>query len=139
MSALTCWQGLEAIFKTVVTNTMLGEPTTIQEAPALIVVYGSFDHPLKNNPPARNLVGFDHVFAVRLAIKWQENPAAEMQLVTLVDQIPEAVDADPHLGGRLTRGIASISSAVTGFAEYGKEKYRIVDYTCAVIEKREGT
>src|SRR5215510_10976406 len=141
MSALTIWQGLEEIYRGLdgLKAVILGDPPTIQESPCLIVAYGSFNHPLKNNPPARNLVGFEHLFALRLAIKWQDNPSAEMQLITLIDQIALVVDADPRLGNRLVGGVAFVRTAATGFATYGKEQFRVVDYDAVIVEKREGT
>lgn len=139
MSAVTIWHALEVRLRTIqgLPNIMLGEPTAIHEAPALIVVYGSQDVILKSSPPARNLNGVSHVFALRLAIKWQDNPSAEMQLLTLVDAIPAAVDA--HLGDTMGKGLARVSGAVTGFAEYGTEKFRIADYTCTIFEKEAAT
>lgn len=133
------WQALEARLKTIngLTSILLGEPTTIQEAPCLIGVYSSLDVVLKSEAPARNINGNTHVFALRLAIKWQDNPQAEMQLLTLVDVIPAVVDA--HLGQALPKGMARCSNGISGFAEYGKEKFRVVDYTVSVFEKQEAT
>lgn len=140
MTALSVYMGLEYVLRQIegIRAVVLGDPPTIQAAPLLIVAYGSFTHPLKNNPPARNLVGFDHLFAVRLAIVWQENPQAEMQLVTLMDQIPLAIDADPRLHSALGSGIAYCSDGASGFATYGKVEHRIVDYTIHAIEKYQG-
>lgn len=139
MSAVTLWHALEARLKTIpgLTNIMLGEPPTIQEAPALLVAYGGQEGILRSDPPARNINGTSHVFALRLAIKWQDNPQAEMQLITLIDLIPAAVDT--HLGNTLSKGHARVSGAVTGFAEYGKEKFRVADYTCTILEKQEAS
>lgn len=133
------WHALEARLRTIdgLTNIVLGEPTSIQDAPCLIGVYGSLDILLKSEPPARNINGTNHVFALRLAVKWQDNPQAEMQLLTLVDRIPAAIDA--HLGAALNKGMARCSGGVSGFAEYGKEKFRVVDYTVNVLEKEDAT
>lgn len=139
MSAVTVWQGLEARLKTIqgLTNIMLGEPTTIQDSPALIVVYGGQEVKLRSSPPAQNLNGIEHTFAIRLAVKWQDNAQAEMQLITLVDAVARVID--PHLGQALSRGLARPPTALTGFAEYGKEKFRVADYTCLIFEKYEAT
>lgn len=141
MSAVTVYQGLEECFRRVAgpLSLILGDPTTIQNPPCLITAYASLEETLQSNPPARNVNGATHVFSHRLAIKWQDNPQAEMQLLTLIGSIPAAVRADPHLGGRLNKGMARITSGVCGYAEYSKETFRIVDYVCTVLEKEEAT
>lgn len=141
MSAVTVWQGLEERLRTVdgLQNVMLGEPQSVHDFPAVYGAYESFTHPLKSTPPARNLVGFDHLFMLRLVIRWVDNPQAEMQLLTLLTAIPLAIDADPKLGGRLLGGMANISDGAAGFADVGGVKHRVVDYTCHVLEKTEAT
>lgn len=142
MTAVTVYQGLVAAFREIsgIQAILLGDPTTIQVSPALIIVYGSFDVLSQSSPPARNLNATSHEFGIRLAIKWgPENEQAEMQLLTLIGAIPAAIGADPRLGGRLPKGLAQISGAVTGYAEYSKDKFRIADYVCTVVEKEEAT
>ena len=55
MSALTVWQGLEERLRTVegLQNVLLGEPQSVHEFPAVYAAYESFEHPLRNAPPAR--------------------------------------------------------------------------------------
>lgn len=141
MTALTVYQGLENCFKTVdgLRVIMLGEPTAIQDAPLLYTVYQSFDRPLRNISPARNVIGMDHLFASRLVIQFVENAQCEMQLLTLLDAIPDSIDLDPRLGGRLNSGIAWCSDGVSGFATIGGAQYRVVDYSIHCMEKRQGT
>lgn len=141
MSAVTIWQALESVLRDIdgIRHVQLGEPTTIETTPMLIVVYAGHAHPMRNSPPARNLVGFGHQFVIRLALDTGDNGQAEMQLLTLVDQIPLALDAAGHLNGALSRGIAAISDAATGYADYSKKRYRIADFTATIKEKREGT
>lgn len=141
MSAVTVWQGLEERLRTVdgLQNVLLGEPQSVHDFPAVYGAYEQFTHPLKNAPPARNLVGFEHTFLLRLVIRWVDNPQAEMQLLTLLTAIPLAIDADPKLGGRLLGGMANISDGAAGFADVGGVKHRVVDYTCHVLEKTEAT
>lgn len=140
MSALTIYQGLEVRFRTIpgLANILLGEPTGVQETPALYTVYQQFDRPLRNSPPAQNLTGMTHLFAHRLVLQFVDNPQCEMQLLAFLDAIPDSVDLDPHLGGRLTKGMAFIGSGITGFATIGAVQYRIVDYLGTVLEKRTG-
>lgn len=141
MSAVTVYQGLEERFRTVegLKTIILGEPTGGHELPCLYTAYERFTRPLRNAPPARNLTAMDHTFAHRLLIRWQDFEQAEMQLLTFVDAIPDAIDRDPKLGGRLTKGYAAISEGITGFVTISNIKYRVIDFTSAIIEKREGT
>jgi len=137
VSALTVWQGLEVAFRTVdnLRGVLLGEPTGDMDLPCLYGAYESFDRPLRNSPPARNTTGMHHIFACRLVIRWVDNAQAEMQLITLVDAIPAAIDADLHLGGRLNAGAAYCPAGITGFADIGGVRYRVVDYAVHCLEK----
>jgi len=141
VSALSCYQGLESAFRGIagLRGVMLGEPSGNMDLPCLYTAYQSFDRPLRNSPPARNITGMSHQFACRLVIQWQDNAQAEMQLLTFLDAIPDAIDADPRLGGRLYGGVAWCASGITGFVRIGDVLYRIVDYAITVLEKREGT
>lgn len=141
MSAVTVWQGIEERMRAVdgLQTILLGEPQSVHDFPALYGAYLRFARPLRNTPPARNLVGMDHQFVLRLVVQWVDNPQAEMQLLSLLDAIPDAIDADPKLGGRLLGGMAYISEGAAGFAKIGRVDHRVVDYTLHVLEKREGT
>lgn len=141
MSALTVYTGLEAVLLQIdgLNAVILGEPTAVHDPPLLYVAYQEFDRPLRNSPPARNLVGMAHTFALRLVIQWVDNPEAERQLLTLLDEIPDAIDADPRLDSQLEKGIARVTTGLAGFATIGGTLYRIVDYTLEVLEKREAT
>jgi hypothetical protein len=141
MSALTVAQGLQSVLREIagLRSVILGEPTGSMELPALYLVYQEFDRPLRNSPPARNLTGMSHTFAARLCIQWVNNSNAEMQLLTLLDAIPDAIDRDPTLGGRVSKGVAWIDAGVSGFATIGGVVYRVVEYRVHALEKREGT
>ncbi len=141
MSAVTVWQGIEERMRTIdgLQTILLGEPQSVHNFPALYGAYERFTRPLRNAPPARNLTGMDHLFVLRLVIQWVDNPQAEMQLLSLLDAIPDAIDRDPKLGGRITGGMAYISDGAAGFAKIGGVDHRVVDYTLHVLEKREGT
>lgn len=141
MSATTVYEGLREAFSGIagIKSVILGEPTAIHECPAIYTAYASFTRPLRNTPPARNLEGTEHVFTSRLIIQWTEPATAEAQLLDLATAIPDALDADPHLNGRLTKGMASCQAGTTGFLTISNALYRIVDYTITVLEKREAT
>ena len=138
MSALTIWQGIEERMRTVegLRTILLGEPSSVHEMPALYGAYEAFEHPLKNVPPSRStLSGMTHTYTLRLVIQWVDNAQAEMQLITLLDAIPLAIDADPKIGGRLASGMAFCPRGQAGFAKIGDVFHRIVDYTITVLEK----
>mgnify|MGYP007132424400 FL=1 len=118
---------------------LLGEPQSVHNFPALYGAYIEIDPVLRNTPPAKNQIGFTHKFILRLVIQWVHNEQAEMQLLSLVDAIPLAIDADPKLGGRLRGGMATITIGSGGFAPIGDVVHRVVDYTCQVLEKYEAS
>lgn len=141
MSAVTCWIGLEERFRTIegLSAIQLGEPTAIETTPLLYAAYDSVDTVLRSTQPARNLDGLTHVFGVRLVFDYQDNPAAEMQLLTMADSVPTVINDDPRLGGRLNGGVARSTRALSGFAVIAKKVYRVLDFVVTVIEKREAT
>lgn len=137
MSALLCWQGLEAIYRQIpgIRTVLLGSPSGDMDLPGLYTAYESFERPLRNSPPARNQTGMRHAFVTRLVIRWVDFQAAEMELIALLDAIPDAIDADLHLGGRLNAGAAYCPSGIAGFANIGGTDYRVVDYQVTVLQK----
>jgi hypothetical protein len=142
MSAASVWVGLTERFQTIEGlpgGVHLGEPTAITETPLLYAAYQSATQIFRSNAPARNLDGLTHVFAVRLVFDYVDNPQAEMQLLTLADSVPSAIAEDPRLGARLTKGIATSTAALTGFAVIAKKVYRVMEFTVTVIEKIEAT
>lgn len=142
MSALTVWQGLEERFRTIDDlpgGVLLGNPSSIQATPLLYAVYASAEQVLRSTAPARNLDGITHTFAVRIVFQHVDNPAAEMQLLTLADSVPSAINADPRLGDRLNGGVARSTEALTGFVKIGDVIYRVLEFTVTVLEKREAT
>lgn len=137
MSATTVWLGLEERFRTIagLASVELGEPSGDMALPCLYTVYGSFQRPLRNSPPARNQTGMTHILGARLVIQWVDFQAAERQLFALVDLIPASIELDPHLGGRLSAGAAYCAAGISGHATIGKVLYRVVDYEITVLEK----
>ena len=138
MSALTVYTALEAKFQAIpgLKAVILGEPTAVQTAPALYTALANVDWVLRNSGPGRGVQnGVRYTFTHRLIVKWQDNDAAERELLGLVDAIPAAVNADPHLSGALSAGGAEILTGAAGFVTIAKTLYRIVDYTSTVLEK----
>ena len=71
----------------------------------------------------------------RLVVRWQDNEQAEQEIIPYVDSIPAAVEADPHLGGRLTSGYAEITECQAGWITVAGVEYRNLDFYATVIEK----
>lgn len=140
MSAVSVWAGLYERFVTIdglVGGIHLGEPTSIQATPLLYAGYASADQIMRSQAPARNLDGMTHTFAVRLVFDYQDNEQAEMQLLTLADSVPAAINVDPRLGDRLYGGVAKSTNALSGFAMIAKKLYRVLEFEVTVIEKRQ--
>lgn len=133
MSALIVYQGLEERFRTIpgLQNIILGEPTALHELPCLYTAFYRFERTQHGQ-----ITGMRYYFVHRLLLRWQDFPQAEMQLITMLNLIPAAIDADQKLGGRLPDGLASITDGTTGFITIGETKYRIVDYTSNTLEKQ---
>ena len=132
MSALTMWQGLEERLKTIegLTNILLGEPTSIHDTPAIYTVLASVVRSQEGQVTAMR-----YSFIHRLVIRWQDNPQAEMQLLTLLNAIPASIDKSPTLGGRITQGLARVTTGDAGYVPIGDTLYRICDFTSDVLEK----
>jgi hypothetical protein len=62
-----------------------------------------------------------------------------MELLTLADSVPSAINDDPRLAGRLHGGMARALLAFSGYAVVAKKLYRVLDFTVTVIEKAEAT
>lgn len=132
MSALTMYQGLEERFKTVagLTNILLGEPTSVHATPMIYTVLASFERSQHGQVTAMR-----YTFMHRLVIQWIANPEADMQLLTLLNAIPAAIDVSPTLGGRIVEGLAKVTRGDPGYAPIGKTLYRVCDFTSDVLEK----
>jgi hypothetical protein len=70
-----------------------------------------------------------------LCFRWQDNERAEEELLPFVNSIPDAVDADPHLGGVLTAGYAEITDGEARWLTIGSTEYRIIEFHSVVTEK----
>lgn len=137
MGAFECWEGIEERLATIgaLGDILLGEPRGALDKPAIYCLYLDFDTTLTSSPPATNQRGKEHHFALYLVVSWVDQAAAEAQLMQLIDSITDAIEDDPHLGGRVPNGMARCSRGVTGFNSIGS-RYRIVNFTVTVKENR---
>jgi hypothetical protein len=137
MSATTVYAGLAERLATVpgIKTIQLGEPTAIHEPPALYTVLAFFDRVFAGVRPADNLTAMTYTFQHRLYILWQDNSEATAQLLSFINVIPLAIDADPQLGGRLGRGLAKVTRGDAGFVTVSGVKYLVCDFQSEVLEK----
>lgn len=126
------WAGLEERLLTVagLKTVLLGEPSSVHEPPAL---YGALQDVTRTQ--AGQVTAMRYTFLLRLVIRWQERAEAEAELLSFINSIPAAVDADPLLGGRITMGLAKVTAGLAGFIELGGTTFRVCDFTADVLEK----
>lgn len=112
------------------------EPTSLQKLPAIYTLLDSYTREYEGHS---QLVSVHYRILNRLCIRWQDNEKSELELMPFVNSIASAVDADPHLGGRLTAtgGKAKITDATSGWFPVGDTVYRILDIYADVWERGE--
>ena len=71
----------------------------------------------------------------RLLVRWQDNEMAEQQVIPYVNSIPDAVEANPHLGGVLVSGYAEINECDAVWVTVAGVEYRALDFYSTVIDK----
>lgn len=130
MSYSTIVAGMNARFATISDLTVLDyEPTTI-EPPTIYTLLDSvrYNHQGQLKETTYRMLH-------RLCLRWQDNERAEEELFPYVNSIPQAVKNDPHLGGTLNAGLASITEAIGTFVRIGNTTYRCIDFYSSVLEK----
>lgn len=130
--SLIIYQGIEEQLRSVngLKSLILGEPSEDFETPGIYSAFLRFDR-----RGLGQITGMTYYWAHRLVIRWIDNPQAEMQLITLINRICAAIDDDPTLGARVTRGVSRMDSGDAGFATINKTKYRICDFTSITVDK----
>lgn len=141
MSAATVWAGLDERFRTIegIAAVLLGEPTTVHATPLLFAEYASADQIMRSVAPAHNIDGLTHIFTVWILFDTQENAQTEMQLLTLADSVPRAINIDPRLAQRLYGGYATSTSALAGRMSVASKLYRALQFTVTIKEKAAAT
>jgi hypothetical protein len=105
-------------------------PTSVQDSPVVWSVLADM-----KITRTGQVVAKPYRILHRVAIQWQDNEQAELAALPLVDSIPDAVEADPHLGGRLVSGMAEINECEAGWATIGGLEFRLLDFYSTVVEK----
>lgn len=105
-------------------------PTSVQDCP---IVWSALDSMKVTRSGQVRAVTYRTLH--RVAVRWQDNEQAELEVIPLVDAIPAAVEADPHLGGRLVSGFAEIDECQLQWGTIGGIEYRLLDFYSTVVEK----
>lgn len=109
------------------------EPSSIQRVPMVYHLLDSFQR-----TQAGQVTVMRYRKLVRLCVLWQDNEKAEWELIPFVNSIPAAIDADPQLGGAITRGVAQVAQdapAIAGFVRIGGTMYRSLDVFVDIVDK----
>lgn len=134
MTYLTCLEGLEERLATVVglKVRLRGEPTSIHACPLIYSEFDSFDEEDTDNSALKSIRWRTRH---RLVIRLQDHHAAEDELIDFLERIPDAVAADPKLGGRLHHtGYAGITTGDAGYVTIDGLDYRTCDLYSEVLE-----
>lgn len=144
----TIIEGLNAAFSTVLNNprdhAVLDHfPTALHKPITLISELSSFKRGEGDTPSRGQVVPMRYRIAHYLLVRLQDNATAEDEILSLINNLCAAVDADSRLGGRLNGGtngelggIAHISDGQAGFIEVGdKAKYRVLTFYSDVLHK----
>lgn len=111
-------------------NLLKYEPGVIHHTPTIYTLLDGFERNASGQ-----LTAMHYRILHRLVIQWQDNEQAELELMPFVHSVPAAVDVDQTLGGRITMGLARITSAQSGFIIISQTKYRCLDFFSTVPTK----
>lgn len=111
-------------------NAVLGYEPTAPDPPTMCVILDSFKRDW-----AGQVTTMPIRFVARIYFQWQEFEQAELQLDPFVNAVGAAIDADPQLGGMLTRGYAQVTDAKAGWISVGGVVYRILDTFIEAVDK----
>ena len=130
MSYATAIAALTTAFEATSVNYVLDyEPTAIHDAPMLYLLLDGFERDTTVQP-----VRYTYRVLATLVIRWQDNEQAEKELLTLVNEVADALDADIGLGGALGGGVALVTGGDAGYATISGTIYRVVEYVVEVTE-----
>ena len=132
MSYGTVLAGLTERFKTVegIVNVLDYVPTAIHDTPTLFSMPD--EGAIRRSGQVRTR---EYKSSHYLCFRWQDSEQATQELVPFIDSVPDAVDADPHLGGRLKSGYAEINDWEITWVTVGGVDYIAIRFYSTVIEK----
>lgn len=127
-------EGLEEALAAVVgiKTTARGEPNSVHMCPMLYSAFDSFDEQDSDNSHLEQMTWRT---LHRLVLQDQDPTASENELIGFLESIPDAIAADPKLGGRLHHtGYARITRGDAGFTTIDGIQYRTCDFYSEVLE-----
>ncbi len=132
MSYTTVLAGLTERFKTVagIVSVLDYVPTAIHDTPTLFSMPDGGEIHRSGQVKAREYKSSHY-----LCFRWQDWEQATTELVPYIDSVPAAVEADPHLGGRLKSGYATIDEWEITWVTIGGVDYIAIRFYSTVIEK----
>lgn len=132
MSYETVLEGLHERFATIASIAAIlpYEPTALHSYPTLYSMLDDFDVTRRGQ-----VVAIRYRILHRLLFRWQDNERALAELAPYVNDLIDAVAADPHLGGRLTNGYSEIVDGETVFAVIGGTECLALDVYSETVEK----
>lgn len=104
------------------------EPKAIHDTPMLYLLLDALDRDDEGPAGVRSR----YEIMATLVVRWQDNEAAEQEVIALMDPVAGALDADITLGGM--NGFALVTRADAGYATISGTLYRIVEFTVTAEE-----
>lgn len=111
-------------------NAVTGYEPTSPDPPTMCVILDSF-----TRDATGQVTSVPYRFVARIYFLWQEFEQAELALDPFVNAVGAAIDADPQLGGLLTRGYARVTNGKAGWVSVGGVAYRILDTFIEAVDK----
>jgi len=135
MSYQTMIEGLKERMETVdgAADVLDYEPQTIGPTPCIYLRFEGY-----SRRQAGQVTTMHYRVLARAVFLWQDNQKSEHELIPFVNSIAAAIDADPEMGGRVTRGSVQVDpdqSARGGWVPIGDILYRVLDVFIDITEK----
>ncbi len=132
MSYTSVLEGLHERFATVegIVSILPYSPTAIHDTPTLFSMPDEGQVHRSGQVKAREY-RTNHY----LVFRWQDSEQATQELLPFLDSIPAAVDADPHLGGRLNGGMARVDEWEIMWLTVGSVDYIAIRFYSTVMER----
>lgn len=108
---------------------MLGYPTSNQNPPLCYIEADSGER-----TQAGQLTSNTYRIIATVCVSRHDNTLAEKEIAKFIDALPDAVDADPTLGGAVN--LARVDAWRTGNRPIGEMDARVCDFTIWVREKK---
>jgi hypothetical protein len=106
-------------------------PSSVQTSPLLYSMLQNYEKHFEGN-----LVVETFTTLHRVCIAWQDHQTAEDWVIKLVTEIPDSVERDDRLSGKIRGGRAIVNFGRSGFARIAEMEFRVLDFTSTIINKR---